>query len=261
MRTVPIERRPERRRIANPLSVDHDVRQTLGQDDLFDRGQALIVRAGVERDSRADEVDARHRIARPDAAAGNAGSRATERRNACTPSPVAGVIGHGRTELRLQLGAGAEDLLEVLLGVRVERRVTYSVSADIEPLAFLVLRRQRILDRIGRMDVVAHAVAIAVDHRAGDRVVIQPDHADRPVVVADDADQIADEFGNGRVERAPNDVVHSSIFRRAARFERDQLEAEIVPLCRRLDDGLRAVGIRQFDLTFVTAVGGGGRLH
>ena len=87
--------------------------------------------------------------------------------------------------------------------MRVEGHVGDAVAADVEPLAFLVLRRQGIFHRIGRMDVVAHAVAVAVDHGPGDGVVVQAHHADGPIVVADHADEVADDLARSSYGAAP----------------------------------------------------------
>ena len=75
-------------------------------------------------------------------------------------------------------------------------------------LAFFILRGKGIFHRVGGMNVIAHLIAIAVHRRPRDRVVIQSVHADRPVVIADHTDDVADDFGDVRVEWSPDDVVH-----------------------------------------------------
>ena len=88
------------------------------------------------------------------------------------------------------------------------------------------------------MDVIAHFITIAFLDGAGDGVVVQAIHADGEILVAHDADDVSDLSRNRCVERPPHDGVH-----RAARFERNELKAEIVALGTGADRGRGGFGI------------------
>ena len=103
----------------------------------------------------------------------------------------------------------------------VESHVTTSVAANAKSLAFFVLCWHGILGGIGRVDVVVHLPQVAWKRLALRRIVVEGHHANSPLTITHHANHVADGFGDGCMDGAPDDIVYRATVGERLQFQPD----------------------------------------